>query len=133
MMAETQKAFRVVGSTDEVTECEHCGRQDLKRTVVLDILDADGNTEGRTYFGATCGAKAVGWTAKEFRGFAAAADRAALEAKRQARLARMESDAEKSEAQRGTLDCPTWPTICVRTRSHCAAHKPLNVREVTGD
>jgi hypothetical protein len=63
-MSETQKAYRVKGTTDEVTECELCGRQELKGTVMLAPLDEDGNEEEIVYFGSSCGAKAAGWTLK---------------------------------------------------------------------
>ncbi len=77
-----RRVFTVLGTTDEVTECEHCGRVDLKGTVRLGALDADGNVEGITYFGAVCGARAAGWTTKDIRKAATAADRAAAEAAR---------------------------------------------------
>lgn len=60
------KAYRVAGTTDEVTNCELCGRDELKGTVVLEPLDADGNGEGvYCYFGSSCAAKAAGWTQRE--------------------------------------------------------------------
>src|SRR5688500_12030616 len=66
--------YRVLGTTDEVTECEHCGRVDLKGTIILGITDVDGNVEDRTYFGAVCGARAAGKPVKELRKEAASAD-----------------------------------------------------------
>lgn len=72
----TALAYRVLGTTDDVTECECCGRADLKATVMLGILDADGNVEEVTYFGSSCGAKAAGWTAKFVRDEAKKADKA---------------------------------------------------------
>lgn len=60
------KAYRVAGTTDEVTNCELCGRDELKGTVVLEPIDADGNGEGvYCYFGSSCAAKAAGWTQRE--------------------------------------------------------------------
>lgn len=60
------KAYRVIGTTDESTECGLCGRVELKCTVMLVPLDADGNTDGEvTYFGRSCAAKAAGWTVRE--------------------------------------------------------------------
>ncbi len=51
---------RVLGITDERTECECCGRKGLKRTVALDRADAEGNLTGDvTYFGTDCAAKAL--------------------------------------------------------------------------
>jgi hypothetical protein len=52
--------FKVLGITDEKTECECCGRTGLKRTVALDRTDAEGNLTGDvTYFGTDCAAKAI--------------------------------------------------------------------------
>ncbi|MFE7397983.1 hypothetical protein [Streptomyces sp. NPDC057557] len=69
------KAYRVKGTTDDVTTCELCGKQELKGTVVLEALDADGNEEAVCYFGVSCAAKAAGWTQREVRaGIKTAAD-----------------------------------------------------------
>lgn len=54
---------RYYGITEECLECQHCGRSDLKKTVMLHIIDADGNASELTYFGTTCAAKALGSTA----------------------------------------------------------------------
>ncbi|MDX3551020.1 hypothetical protein PV729_04405 [Streptomyces europaeiscabiei] len=61
------KAYRVKGTTDEVTTCELCGKQELKGTVVMATLDADGNEEAVCYFGVSCAAKAAGWTQHEVK------------------------------------------------------------------
>lgn len=45
--------FTVLGTCDNVTTCDCCGRADLKRTVALD----DG--EGVTYYGTACASKAT--------------------------------------------------------------------------
>lgn len=55
----TTKKYRMIGTTDEVVECEKCGKVDLSLTVVLEFLDADGNGEGVTYYGTTCAARAL--------------------------------------------------------------------------
>lgn len=52
--------YRYIGITDEATTCEHCGKTELRSTVVLAILDADGNTEDYAYYGSTCAAVALG-------------------------------------------------------------------------
>ena len=39
----TTAAYRVLGTTDEVTTCDICGKVELKGTIVLGVLDADGN------------------------------------------------------------------------------------------
>lgn len=86
------KAYRVKGTTDEVTDCELCGKVELKGTVMLVPLDADGNEDGEvSYFGTSCAAKAAGWTVRDVKaGIKRAADeererkQAAREAVRQA-------------------------------------------------
>lgn len=52
--------YRVLGTTDAVTTCEICGRDELRGTIVLGVLDADGNVEAEIYAGSSCGAKAAG-------------------------------------------------------------------------
>ncbi len=63
------------GTTDEITECEHCGKTGLKHTVRMAILDADGNEDEEIYMGATCAAKMSGRPVKDIRTEAARADR----------------------------------------------------------
>lgn len=70
----TTTAYRVRGTTDDVTECQICGKPELRGTVVLEILDADGNAEDVTYAGTTCAAKVTGRKAVRIRHEAAAAD-----------------------------------------------------------
>lgn len=57
-MASTPK-FRYIGVTDECTTCENCGKPQLKSTVIVGLLDADGNTEDVVYYGSTCAARAL--------------------------------------------------------------------------
>lgn len=59
-MSTTTPKFRYIGITDECVECQQCGKAELRSTVVLAVLDADGNTEDVTYYGSTCAAKALG-------------------------------------------------------------------------
>lgn len=56
----TAPGFRYIGITDECVECQKCGKTELRSTVVLAVLDADGNTEDVTYYGSTCAARALG-------------------------------------------------------------------------
>lgn len=56
----TTPAYRYLGITDECVECQQCGKTQLKSTVVLAVLDADGATEDVTYYGSSCAAKALG-------------------------------------------------------------------------
>lgn len=67
---------QIRGTTDDVTTCQQCGKPELKGTVILDILDADGSTEAITYVGATCAARMIGGraTGAKIRQQAAAAD-----------------------------------------------------------
>lgn len=71
---QADAAYRVRGTTDDVTTCQICGKPELKGTVILDILDEDGNTEEVTYAGTTCAAKLAGRKATAIRNDAAAAD-----------------------------------------------------------
>lgn len=60
-MATTAPRFRYLGTTDDTTTCERCGREELRSTVVLVMLDADGNPDGDAlYYGSTCAARALG-------------------------------------------------------------------------
>ena len=53
-MTTTDTRYRVLGTTDESTTCDYCGRVDLKSTVVLDL---DGEI---TYAGSDCASKMAG-------------------------------------------------------------------------
>lgn len=66
--------YTVLGTTDEVTTCSFCGREDLKRTVAL---DADGET---VYAGSDCAAKMAGKPVQAIDREARTADRAGREA-----------------------------------------------------
>lgn len=67
-MTETLTAaakFRYLGVTDDIVQCERCGKPNLKSTVVLVPQDADGNDEGDpVYYGSSCGARALGVTGR---------------------------------------------------------------------
>ncbi|MGI5414145.1 hypothetical protein ACQEV9_46100 [Streptomyces chartreusis] len=69
--------WKIMGITDEFTECGCCGRRGLKRTVALMPLDADGNEDGTAedvaYYGTSCAAAALGWTQASVRDSARAA------------------------------------------------------------
>lgn len=47
------------GITDEVDSCDHCGKQGLKKAVMLFLLDAEGNREELVYYGTTCAARVL--------------------------------------------------------------------------
>lgn len=93
------KAYKVLGTTDEVTDCDLCGKPELKGTVVLVPLDVDGNEDGElSYFGTSCAAKAAGWTLKEVRAGIKAAKEEALAAERAANIAAREAETKAYNA-----------------------------------
>ncbi|MER5501321.1 hypothetical protein ABT096_29530 [Streptomyces sp. NPDC002561] len=87
------QAYRIKGTTADVTACELCGKQELNGTVVLAPLDVDGAEGDVCYFGTSCAAKAAGWTVKDVK----AGIKAATDAKREAE--RMEREAEDARYQ----------------------------------
>lgn len=93
MDATTFKAYRVEGTTEDMTDCMCCGRSDLKKTVILVPLDADGGDDGEpVFFGVSCGAKAARWTVKEITQRITAAEKAAA-----AKRARAEEERRTAE------------------------------------
>lgn len=54
-------SFALLGIDDEVDVCELCGKRDLKATMVLSALDADGDEVAVVRYGRDCGARALGW------------------------------------------------------------------------
>ncbi|HET9144070.1 hypothetical protein [Actinophytocola sp.] len=53
--------FRYIGTTSDVVECENCGKADLRCTVIIMPVDAEGNDDGEPcYYGSTCAARALG-------------------------------------------------------------------------
>lgn len=86
----TGTVVRYLGTTDEVTTCDCCGRSELKSTVALSIDDAD-----PVHFGVVCAARAlrsrgIATDAKAVRKATVAADRA----KQDARLAVLAAERE---------------------------------------
>ena len=64
--AVAPRVYSVKGTTNDVTTCEQCGRDELRATVVLQPLDADGNPDGDpAHFGTSCAAAAAEWTQRE--------------------------------------------------------------------
>ncbi|MFC7979523.1 hypothetical protein ACFUT3_30360 [Streptomyces cinereoruber] len=90
------KVFRVGGTTDQITECELCGKPELKGTVQMIELDADGNDFQDHYFGTSCAAKAAGWTQRDVKAGVKAAEAAKREA---ARIAREEESRRFCQAR----------------------------------
>jgi hypothetical protein len=50
--------YRILGTCDDVTTCDCCGRTNLKRTVALLVNDFP------KFFGSTCAARAMGYGKK---------------------------------------------------------------------
>jgi hypothetical protein len=89
------KVFAVRGMTDEITTCELCGRDELRGTVQMIELDADGNPHTDHYFGTSCAAKAAGWTQREVKERV----KAAVAEKREREAAERRALREAEEAQ----------------------------------
>jgi recombinational DNA repair protein (RecF pathway) len=79
-METMNTALRMLGTTDEVTTCDCCGRKDLKDTVAFEREDGQ-----VVYFGCVCAARALRSTAKDIRSSARAADKAKADAEKEAR------------------------------------------------
>ena len=76
----------MIGTTDEVTTCDYCGRDELKGTVTLAILDDEGSDTGEVaYYGVTCAATAGKRTIKAVCDEIKAAENARREAETAAR------------------------------------------------
>lgn len=85
--------MQVLGTTDERSSCDCCGRSDLKRTVVLST--EDGST---VYFGTSCAAKALRWSSEEVKRVAKDADRIAREERQRARMVAAKKEFKQWEA-----------------------------------
>jgi len=64
--------YRVLGTTEEVTSCDCCGRANLQQTVALECL----YTAALVYFGTTCAARANRWSPNRVTRTADSADAA---------------------------------------------------------
>lgn len=87
MAATATATHRYIGVTDEQTVCDHCGKAELAKTIVLALLDADGNQETVVHYGSTCAARAlaVKGGARRVRDLAGFAHRQTVEAAADAR------------------------------------------------
>lgn len=72
-------ATKFLGTTDDVTTCDCCGRKDLKSTVALDLGEGD-----QVYYGVTCAARALALPPAYIRAASRKADRAKADAKARA-------------------------------------------------
>lgn len=117
-MTQTRK---ILGTTDEITTCSLCGRDDLKLTVVIDFVDADGNPEGELdYFGSDCASKIFTGqkdtkVARQIMTEALKADKARHEAERQARIA-------QADAERKIADAPFYAWVTETFGFTCRNH-----------
>lgn len=75
MTTTRTKIAKLLGTTDECTQCQLCGREELKHTVVIEFLD----TGEIVHAGSDCAARALGWTQATVRSRARSADRAAYD------------------------------------------------------
>lgn len=77
----TETGYRIKGTTDDVTDCQRdgCGQTGLKKTVILAVLDEDGNEADRVYYGTDCAAQATGRRRTAIVNDAALADRETAE------------------------------------------------------
>jgi 5-hydroxyisourate hydrolase-like protein (transthyretin family) len=64
---EPASRWIALGFTDDVTDCELCGKQHLKGTVRMEAMTADGESEGQLFAGTTCAGKLTGRTASAIR------------------------------------------------------------------
>lgn len=89
--------WRAMGSTDEITTCDHCGRDDLKGTVRMVLVSEIGEEDGEQFMGTVCAARMTGRKVTEIRTEAARADREREAAERAAQQA--ERDRRDAEEQ----------------------------------
>ena len=86
-MTNEERSVKYLGTTDDVTTCDCCGRTELKSTVALSIDESDA-----VYYGVTCAAHALKRSVAEVKKGTAAADRAIAKA-------RYEADAKVRKAE----------------------------------
>ena len=103
------RKFEFLGTTDEHTSCDCCGKKNLKSTVAIRNLDIGEDV----FFGVTCAARALKMQVAEVRKGAAVADRAKMERQYAARRAAAEVEAAR------------WKAFLVRTTG--------GVRDWTGE
>lgn len=51
------RKYTILGTSDEVTTCDCCGKKNLRITVALEPTDGSGDV----YYGRICAARALGW------------------------------------------------------------------------
>ena len=83
-------SVKFLGTSDEVLQCECCGKKNLKSTVALSIDDGEA-----VYYGVTCAARTLKLQAKDVRAESNRVDREKAGAEAQARMARQEAEVKK--------------------------------------
>ena len=86
--------FEYLGTTDEHTACECCGKVDLKRTVAIRDLDSGADR----FFGTACAARALRVQIAEVRKGTEAADKARRETAERTRRAAADARAQVERA-----------------------------------
>jgi hypothetical protein len=125
------KAYRVLGTTTDVTECGLCGRDDLRYAIALQHLDADGNPDSEVeYFGSDCGARAAGWTQKDIRQKAKAADDAKRREEQTRRDAEYEAETARWVGWLGAMTGVTDVAIAIQKLGGFAAARAQYRKEV---
>lgn len=81
-MSNEYSTVQFLGTSDEVLECECCGRKNLKSTVAISFDGGDA-----VYFGVVCAAKALKVDAKFVKSAAKGADDAKRKAEHDAKMA----------------------------------------------
>ena len=98
--------YRVLGTTDTITACGMCGREELKGTVVLDTGD------GTIHAGTGCAAKLAGRPATAITRAARAADKTARDATDAVRRAEAEQAAAAEYAALRAWVLATYGVDC---------------------
>lgn len=99
--------MKILGTTDERTDCECCGRTNLKGTVAIQFDDHI------AYYGSTCASKAIGWDTESTK--TAIRDADAAKAKEAARVRNIALNA-RAKAQ-DAFDAATFPGISDRVEA----------------
>lgn len=87
MTTRTFARYSYLGTTEEHTTCDCCGKSDLKNTVGIHDLE----TGEDLFFGVVCAARALKTQVAEVRRGAAAADKVKRAAEAAARIAEFEA------------------------------------------
>ena len=88
------RQFQFLGTTDEHTSCDCCGKKNLKSTVAIRNLE----TGEDVFFGVTCAARALKLQVAEVRKGAADADRAEADRREAVRRAAAEAESVRWNA-----------------------------------